>query len=176
MKYILDFDRTLFDTPAYYQKVAELKLEEIQFDPEIWKQIEADEFLYEDVIDWLSTKSQEDLYILTAVNPNYGDGQGTHQKGKLTGSKVEELVSDVVFTQGLKGEHVAEIAKQFPPDETIVFVDDMLEQCVSVKNTLPDTVCCLIVRDESLIEKVDIPEGIKVVRCLSEVDDIIKNA
>ncbi len=176
MKYILDFDRTLFDTESFYVEADRINQSEHTFTPRIWESINACGLLYDDVLDWLATKDKNDLYILTAISPKYGSESSDYQKGKLVCSKVNELVADVVFMQGLKAESAMEIAKRFPSDETIVFVDDTLEQCVSVKEVLPNAICCLMVRDKSVIEDVEIPQDIKVVHCLSDVDDIIKNA
>ncbi len=68
-----------------------------------------------------------------------------------------------------------EIAKQFPPEETVVFVDDTIEQCLSVKESLPNSICCLIVRNKSLIDDIEITQDIRVVQCLADVDDIIES-
>ena len=173
MKYILDFDRTLFNSPACYQYITEQK-GEFEFTAEALADIEVCQFLYDDVISWLNTESKADLYILTAISPKYGPSAGDFQREKLFCSQVVDAVKDVVFMEGLKGEPVAEIAKQFPPHEPLVFVDDRIEQCLSVKSAAPEAVCCLMVRDPAVVGEVSEVQGIKIVHCLADVDAIIE--
>ena len=73
--------------------------------------------------------------------------------------------------EGLKGECAAYIAAQFPKDEPIAFVDDILEQCESVKAALPQAHCFLMQRKGVMQCSIDTP--ICPVACLLDVDSIM---
>jgi FMN phosphatase YigB (HAD superfamily) len=176
MKYILDFDRTLFDSLGFMQKLQEDEMLSAKSKtPEIWNKYYACDFLFQDTVEWLSSKSKEDLFILTAITPTFGPKAEGYQRRKLERSGLDNYVSEIVFVIGDKGEKAIEIASQFPSNETIVFVDDRLCQCQSVKAALPNSICCLMVRDKSCVIETDFDEDIKVVHSLSDVDGIISN-
>lgn len=174
MKYILDFDHTLFDTERFAQTVREDNRADLLITPTIWQFYAVRDFLYDDVLPWMQSKTPASLHILTAMTPEYGPLSCAFQKEKLHSGKFEEFVSDITFMVGEKGETAAEIASQFPPHETTVFVDDRIEQCLSVQQALPQAVCCLMVRDASQIGDVKTVRGIHVVHTLAEVDGIIE--
>jgi uncharacterized Rossmann fold enzyme len=175
MKYILDFDKTLFDTPACYAHIADTKNHNFEFTPELWEEFSSCEFLYNDVLDWVTSKDKEDLYILTAITPEQSGQATEYQKAKLLCSKLTELVTDTVFMVGAKGEYVRDIIGKFPAEESVVFVDDKIEQCLSVKEVCPEIICCLMVRDKDVIGDVKEVQNIKVVYSLSDVDVIIRD-
>lgn len=172
MKYILDFDHTLLDTTAFVDVVVRDGRENILITPTIWSHYDVRTFLYEDVLGWLRSKPKDSLYILTAITPELGPLSTEFQKEKLFSGKFDEFVSGVTFMVGEKGEMAAEIASQFPPQEPVVFIDDRPEQCLSVKQHLPQSHCFLMVRSGSLPE--DLPAGIIAVSILAEVDVIMK--
>jgi hypothetical protein len=173
MKYLLDFDRTLFDTPACYEELTRVHSGPFEFVPEVWDKVSVCEYLYTDVLPWIATKIREDIYVVTAFTPSYGEASEAYQKSKLLCSTLTDQVAEVVVMQGLKGEIVAEIATQFPPTEPIVFVDDRIEQCLSVREHAPQVTCCLMVRDKAVIGDVREVQGMPVVHCLPDVDDVI---
>ncbi|MCA9354917.1 MAG: hypothetical protein KC877_05335, partial [Candidatus Kaiserbacteria bacterium] len=113
-------------------------------------------------------------FILTAAMTRDGKIVMEYQKEKLRCSKLADMVSDVIFSEGNKGVDAASIAEQFPPDETIVFVDDKIEQCLSVQSAVPQAIVCLMVRDPEQIGNVDSVRGIHVVHTLADVDGIIE--
>lgn len=171
MKYLLDFDRTLFDTDAFVAQVERDGRGGALLTPGIWDQYHVQDFLYADVLSWLKTVAREDVYIVTALAG--GDEAAAFQRAKLASGGFNELVTDTHFVSGLKGEVVAEIAKQFPPEEPIVFVDDRIEQCLSVQACAPQVTVCLMVREPESIGEVSTVQRMPVVHDLSGVDAII---
>ncbi len=63
--------------------------------------------------------------------------------------------------------------KQFPPHEPVVFVDDLLKNCLSVKAVVPHAQCFWLVRTQAPEGEVLVPEGITLVRTLVEVDGLV---
>lgn len=173
MKYILDFDHTLLDTDAFVARVDQDDRRPILITPGIWQHYDVRSFLYTDVLDWLQSKPKESLHILTAMTPELGPLSCEFQKTKLRSGAFDSLVASTTFMIGEKGEAAAEIAAQFSPHETIVFVDDKLEQCLSVQAALPQAICCLIVRDVSQAVSTPSAPGIHVVHTLADVDGIL---
>ena len=150
MKYILDFDRTLFDTQAYVATVkqAGLTLEQ-RITPDIWDQYQVRDFLYPEVLDWLRSKNKADLHILTAISPELGPLATEFQKQKLHSGNFFEFVSDITFMTGDKGSYVKEIAG----DAEAVFLDDKISHHISVHDHAPAVHCVLIRRPgESSVE------------------------
>ena len=170
MKYILDFDRTLFDTDLFIKQVVADGHQETLMTPKIWDQYAVIDFLYPDVFPWLSTKQTKDLHILTAWTPGYGLQAEAMQQKKLTAANLESLVAAITFISGDKGKPAAKIASQFPPQETVVFVDDLIENCLSVKQNLPNSVTCLMVRNPEIVSEIPV---IPVVHTLYDIDAMI---
>lgn len=147
MKYLVDFDHTLFDTSAFVEEVIADGREEILVTPAIWQWYDVRAFLYDDVLSWLASKAKEDVYILSAMTPELGPESCTFQREKIASGKFESLISDTILVVGLKGKAAREIASQFPASEPTVFIDDRLEQCLSVKEALPEAHCFLMLRE-----------------------------
>ena len=173
MKYILDFDRTLFDTDLF---IVQLKSDGYSYDalvPEMLDGYLIEKFLYRDVVSFLKDKSKFDVTILTALGSLlYGDRVSEYQKVKVEQEPILSLVGNFIYVEDVKGEAAGEIAAQFHPRDPVVFVDDLLSQCLSVKQRLPQSHCFLMVRSGSLPE--DLPAGIIAVSTLAEVDVIMK--
>jgi hypothetical protein len=174
MKFLLDFDHTLLDTTAFVEQVRADGRDSILITPGIWSHYDVRDFLYPDVLNWLESKAKEDLCILTAMTPQLGPEAGAFQKEKLHSGRFDDLVESVVFMIGEKGEAGDKIAYNFSPQETTVFVDDKIEQCLSVKNAVPHAHVFLMVREPEQIGSVQQIQNIHVVHTLADVDAIIE--
>lgn len=173
MKYLIDFDQTLFDTGAFAAEVERGGRRAERFTPRIFHSYEASDFLFPEVESWLRARARRDLFLVTAITPSLGPEAEAFQREKVERSGLLPLFEDAVFLVGEKGVVAAEIAQQFPPSETIVFIDDRLEQCRSVRAALPAAVCCLMVRDRATIPALSEEWGISVVHDLREVDGVV---
>lgn len=172
MKYLLDFDRTLMDTDRLG---AAARLEEklhLVGTPDFWDHYQATDFLYADVLAWLRAKDTADVHILTAYKPSQGELAKLYQEGKIGSGGFSDHVGGVTVMDGQKGPVAAAIAKQWLPSEPIVFVDDLLEQCLSVKEALPEAHCFLMCRGGARVEAL-LPPGLTTVCSLLEVDVIM---
>lgn len=168
MNYLLDFDHTLMDTEALKVQALLDGTTNLVGTPEFWLHHNVMDFLFPDVCSWLKGKPKESLHILTAFKPSQGPEAATFQEAKIASGGFSELVSSVTVMEGEKGESAVAIAKQFPLEEPIVFIDDRLDQCLSVKRHIPEAHCFLILRYHA--SPLDLPDGITPVYSLAEVD------
>ena len=173
MNYLLDFDHTLMDTEALKKQALLDGTTELVGTPEFWHHHNVMDFLFSDVCAWLNGKPKESLHILTAFKPSQGPEACAFQEAKLASGGFSELVSSVTVMEGEKGEVAVSIAKQFPPHEPVIFIDDRLDQCQSVKAHIPQAHCFLITRYNVCLPET--PEGITPVYSLVEVDGIMNS-
>ncbi|MEN9920426.1 MAG: hypothetical protein RL538_319 [Candidatus Parcubacteria bacterium] len=171
MKYLLDFDHTLMDTEALKAEAFRSGTTCFVGTVEFWQHHSVMPFLFTDVLPWLKTKEKSCLHILTAFKPSQGPDAQEFQKAKIASDGFSELVESVTVMEGMKGKVAVEIAKQFPPHEPIAFVDDRLDQCLSVKQALPHAHCFLMLRYN--VCPPDVAPDINVVTSLAEVDAIM---
>jgi len=151
MKYILDFDRTLFDTELLYQRFARDDVDKNVLVPAIWESYQAKDFLYPDTVPFLTQHDPGDLIILTAYGTKYGDQVCEYQQAKVEQTPILDLVSQIHFVEHDKAAIMQTIATTYGPSEPLVFVDDLLEHCLAVKAAVPDCQCYLIQRTSSPI-------------------------
>jgi hypothetical protein len=171
MKYLLDFDHTLLDTEKLKQQTAKDGRLDLVGTPEFWKHYAVRDFLFPDVIPWLQSKPKESLHIVTAFKPSQGPQAKAFQEAKCMSDGFSDHFESVTVMEGEKGTVVVEIAERFSVGESVVFVDDRLSQCLSVKEHLPHAYCFLMVR-EGEVPKV-VPAGIIAVSTLAEVDGMM---
>ncbi len=173
MKYILDFDRTLFDVEKLYEQLARCNQSHLAGTPESLNHISVPELLFPDVADFLQGKKLEDLFIVSSTSGVSAQWERDYQIAKISASGLDTRVAEVRVLAGDKGVEAVNIAEQFSPREMVVFVDDRIEHCLSVKSALPDSHCFLLVRNKAVIGETDVVQGIPVVHSLNEVDNSI---
>ena len=139
--------------------------------PDFWDHYQATDFLYDDVLAWLRAKDTADVHILTAYKPSQGELAKLYQEGKIGSGGFSDHVGGVTVMDGQKGPVAAAIAKQWLPSEPIVFVDDLVEQCLSVMGALPEAHCFLMCRNGR--PEMALPPGLTPVCSLLEVDAMI---
>ncbi len=171
MKYIIDFDHTLLDTECLKESTFRDARTHLVGTPEFWEHYCGTNFLFPDVLPWIELKEKEALHILTAFKPSQGPLAKDFQEAKLRSGNFSELVASVTVIEGMKGEVAASIAAQFPSDEPVVFIDDRLDQCLSVKEALPHCHCFLITRYN--VCPSEFSDTITQVSSLAEVDAIM---
>lgn len=172
MNYLLDFDHTLMDTERLKREVAREDKLSLVSTPEFWEHYSVLDFLYPDVLPWLKTKPRESLHILTAYKPSQGKRAKSFQEAKIASGNFESLFHSVTVMEGLKGPVAVHIAKEFLPGSGVVFIDDRLDQCLSMKQSLPDALCFLIIREGATPD--DVSPEIYTVTNLAQVDGIIE--
>ncbi len=170
MQYILDVDRTLFDTDRFKQDSESYKRDGV-WESGIWNQLNPKDYLYDDVIPFLTSLDKESVGILTVIRDYLGDKGVEFQKGKVELTGVSELVSWCEYMKGEKGEYVAERCGE----EQMVFIDDEPGQIDSVHEHCPEVISILLDRKGKAAD--DFVAGrsnIHIVRELSEVSAILE--
>ena len=173
MKYILDFDRTLFDTNALLQKLQAAAVDLTHLGPEHLSGMNMADFLYADTVLFLQSKQPKDIAILTALGASYGDKIREFQTAKVEQEPIISLVDQVVYVEHEKGGRAAEIVRQWPVGEPVVFVDDLLENCLSVQAAVPSVHCFLLRRENAVTQDVFAVSGVTLVQNLSEVEAFV---
>lgn len=138
MKYILDFDRTLFDTESFYRASEAAGFHPEALDVAVWQQLQVTDFIYSDALTFLKQQQPKDVVILTATSEyKYGPAVTAYQKAKVEQEPVNTLVSEVVYVDLDKGPAIQSIAAHWEEDEPVVFVDDLLANCLAAVEVLP---------------------------------------
>jgi len=145
MRYVLDFDRTLFDTERSYVRFEERGL--VAGDPAAWEVLDSAEFLYPDTRQFLErTRGVHPMAVLTfADTETYGPANSVFQRTAVERA-VGQYVDEIVCTEDPdKSKHVS----LFRSGEPVVFLDDtpaMLE-CVAAAH--PHVLCVHVRRPET---------------------------
>lgn len=173
MKYILDFDRTLFDVEKLYESLDKCNQSQLAGTVESFSHVSIPDFLFADVAAFFLNKNPEDMYIVSSTSGLSAQWETEYQTAKIFASGLAKKVAEVRVLAGDKGIEALKIVEQFSAPETIIFVDDRIEHCLSVKLALPRAYCFLMVRNKEVIGDTDVVQGIPVVHTLKEVDDSI---
>jgi hypothetical protein len=168
MNYILDIDRTLFDSDRWRTEHGG-EYTEALVTPTVWQHSDVAAYRYDDALPWLAAHSPEELHILTAMSPRLGPTAKSFQVAKLAHLGVADMVASLTFMEGDKGPHVAVLAASQPA----VFVDDSLDHHQSVRIVAPQVTCCLMVRPGQPEPAMPLPPDIHLVRNLADVDAIV---
>jgi len=174
MKYFLDFDRTLFDVETLYLELEKTKQRHLAGTQASFQCVSFPELVFSDVADFLRTKNLEDIFIVSSTLGLSAQWDEQYQRQKITEAGMDTKVNKVFVLSGDKTKIIKEAIGQFPESEQVIFIDDRIEHCLSVKQALPDSYCFLITRGESAGESDGYLQGIPVVHTLAEVDDRIK--
>lgn len=130
MRYILDFDRVLFDTDSFSQRLKLEGLGEMERGRQLVDMVEEkgikwSEYVFDEVFAFLSEHGDESVILSSFVSRVRGDNDATEaeleffQTEKITRSGVAKPVSKVVV---LAEEKLSELGKLFQPGA--VFIDD----------------------------------------------------
>lgn len=142
MKYILDFDHTLYEVSRFKEDAASYKTDGTWVTPAIWDILDAKNYFYEDVFSFIQKQGKGNVTILTAMTPSLGPLAREFQKAKLEKSGIAALVGEIVFMEGEKGPFVKDLYDNTPT----VFVDDTFAHLVSAKQHCPDVHAVQMVR------------------------------
>lgn len=174
MKYILDFDRVLFDHDRLRTVMEEKELMHVYAEPGLWDYISPADFLYDDAIDFLQQYVKEDLYIVSAYTGRIGPNAEPYQERKLADSGIGQFVAEVIVMDGPKSPFVQRCAG----DDRAIFVDDKRKYVEEVQIACPNVTCIQLLRPNAARTTFDEPADesilIPVVSDLSEVSAIIK--
>jgi hypothetical protein len=142
MKYILDFDHTLYETARFKEDARAYDALETWATPAIWDSLDERSYFYNDTIPFLLTLNRCDVVILTAVSPELGVHARAFQEAKLKKSGIAPFVHEILFMEGDKGPYVEQLYEGTPT----VFLDDTLAHLESAKAHCPGVYTVQMVR------------------------------
>ncbi|MFT5037368.1 MAG: hypothetical protein ACI9VM_000948 [Candidatus Azotimanducaceae bacterium] len=136
MKYILDFDRVLFDTDRFFLCLEEHGLDEIPRGRLLLQKIAGAginwmDFVNKDALSFLEENGTDCAVVSSYVSRNRGDNEKTDselaffQTEKIRLSGITERVSEVKITGNEKHEALTYFAEKYGTD--MVFLDDDIE-------------------------------------------------
>lgn len=172
MKFILDFDYTLYEVSRFKEAALPYKEDGMWLTPAIWDKLDATSFFYPDTLDFIQRQGKENVVILSAMTPALGPQAREFQKAKLARSGIGEFVSDVIVMEGDKGPYV----KDLYTGEPTVFVDDTLLHLYSSQRHCPEVGTVQIIREDAVgrgevSTHIDIP----VVATLTELEELLSD-
>lgn len=169
MKYIFDFDRTLFDTDAFK---AEQRKRLVVNSVRPLEGVSLSTYVFEDAFKFLREHDKGDMCIVSSCSGFNGVSSLTFQKAKIEGSGVTEYVSAFYVVPEGKEETLKNLSLQ--PDA--VFVDDMTKHLYAAREARRDLRVVRIARDAvTTKESPDTSDSaIPVVTNLLELDAIIE--
>lgn len=136
MKFILDFDRVLFDTDEFIAALKEKSIDTIERGPALLEAVEEKgidwtEFIDGSVREFLHAHGSDCVIVSSYVSRHRGDNldpaqERAWQEGKIERSGLGGLVQRVIVTDHSKADEFAALQKEFP-GETITLLDDELE-------------------------------------------------
>ena len=166
MKYILDFDRTVFDMDALYEKIESVNPGVEVGTVESLKDINLEELLFPDALDFFSLQDQENIQIVSSSFGLTGQWDLEYQKIKIEKSNVAQYVSDVHVVADSKISTIKRIARNV---DQAVYVDDHPEHVLNAMQHISGLTVVYINRKN---EQPEIP-GVKTIRSLAELEGII---
>ena len=169
MKYLLDFDRTLFDVEQLYVELAQCGQSQLAGTVESFAYVSIADLLFSDVAEFLADKNKSDLFILSSASGLSAQWETDYQTAKITASGLDKKVASVHVVPGDKGAEAVKIASQFAPHEQIIFIDDRLENCQAVKTALPNAHIYLLKRHLKFDSKQQTRQTIPIITSLAEV-------
>ena len=172
MKYLLDFDHTMFDTSAFVADARSRGLDDVLVTPRIWDELSVKDYIYRDTMDWLALQQKENVSIVSAYTPSLGPEAEAMQRGKFAQGDFEDLVDEIVVMEGDKAPYVCPYTNQ----GTVIFIDDRLDHLESVKNLCPKVICIQMWRGDDAHESVagkSQRDDIPVAKDFTEVDALV---
>lgn len=166
----LDFDRTLFDTDRDLALIRERGLEAKIGDPVVHTLVDPAPFLYDDVIPFFAKLSNTQVpFVVSAVTERYGPRSQAYQRDKIVRAGVAAIVHDVILTGESKVDALGKLVAAYPREE-IVFVDDLADHLVAVRDALPRVHCIHMERAGAKRNStILVPNDMKTVHTLFEL-------
>ena len=167
MKLIFDFDRTLFDVEKLYQLLREQDAMDLAGTAKSFEIVDFAELLFPDVVSFLESHKKEDLFILSSHSGTTANWGREYQEQKIIKTGIDQLVEKVVVMFGDKAGYVKELVGNFS-DERVLFIDDQITHCQSVKESVPTVECMLMKREHTPQEEGDFQDGFRIINKLSD--------
>jgi len=139
---VLDFDRTLFDTDAFYERIRVRGIEHLLGTLASLRSVAVASLIYPEVVPFLHAHAFEAVHIVTSVKGVYGRWDARVQREKIRRSGVSTLVDSVVVVENDKVPAITALVGDTPA----VFIDDLPQHLAAVRVALPNVTCVHIDR------------------------------
>lgn len=121
MKYILDFDRTVFDMESLYQAIAKQNPDATLGTVESLEGIDLEQFLFADALEFFVQHAAENIEIVSSGFGLTGQWELAYQTEKIRRSNVTQYVAKSHVVTDSK---IAEIKQIAESAKEVVYVDD----------------------------------------------------
>ena len=169
MKYILDFDRVIFDADAYRASLESQGLAHLFTDPRACDAVSVRTHVYPDALQFLRSCEPQAVTIISVMSPHRGPHARAYQKRKLEESGVHAFVREAILMEGEKGLYVKRVYDGSPT----IFIDDTLAQLYSARQHCPGVRCVQMVRPGlKKMPELSTDPNIPTISAFSELDAI----
>lgn len=162
MKYLLDFDRTVFDMESLYESIAQTNPQTELGTIASLDGLPLETFLFPDALQFFASHDPSDIEIISSCYGKTGQWDLDYQKEKIRLSNVADFVGQVHVVAEDKVSCIEKITGRKPA----VFVDDHPEHIRQVAEALPTVTAVYIDR---LQERSD-AGNVKRIESLTELD------
>jgi len=166
MKYILDFDRTIFDMDALYRAIEQTNPGVPLGTVASLDGIDMSRFFFADVMTFLQTHNQQDIEIVSSCHGLTKRWSDRYQAEKIKRSGIDSFVAAVHVVSDSKIEIIKTIMKNNPE---AIFVDDHPEHVASVSAAIPELQVFFLNRKNENQVVSDVPG----ITSLADLDDMI---
>ena len=165
MKYILDFDRTIFDMDALYSQIAKTNPHSKLGTTKSLDTIDLPKFIFPDAEAFLAAHQPSDLYIVSSCYGKSATWDIEYQKEKIKRSKIAQQVNQVFVVPESKVEAIKPLVVG---TTKAIYVDDHLEHVQAVAAALPDVQTVYLDRTGTA----PAPAGLQRITSLAEIDQL----
>ena len=156
MNYYLDFDRTIFNTEAFYEHLASRSLIHLVGTTTIFMTLDdVSPFVYADAREFIASQPPARVSVVSMYDAEGGEEAKGHQAGMIERSGVITRAHEVTLVPGLKNE----VLKDAPAG---TFVDDMPEQLRAVAADCSHMKCIRMQRPGSKYADEPAPEFVTI--------------
>jgi hypothetical protein len=163
MKYLLDFDRTVFDMEGLYQAIETYNPDAELGTVASLQGIDLQQFLFNDALEFFATHDQLDIDIVSSGFGLTGQWEVAYQIKKIELSGVGSYVRTVHVVPDSKISTIKRLAREL---EEVVYVDDHPEHVASAVQHIPGL--CVVHIDRSGTQP-DIPGSFSITK-LTDID------
>jgi hypothetical protein len=169
MKYLLDFDRTVFDMEGLYQSIEQHNPGVDLGTPASLKGIDLEQFLFPDALDFFSTHDAADIEIVSSGFGLTGQWEVAYQTKKIELSGIAKYVHAIHVVPDSKISMIKRIASE---SDTVTYVDDHPENVASAVQHISGLTVVYLDRSGGQVAVA----GAKTIDTLSALDASIKSS
>lgn len=165
MKYLLDFDRTVFDMDSLYEEILRVNPDKTVGTIESLEGIDLKQFLFADAVSFFQNKEKENIEIISSCFGKTAQWDKQYQIEKINRSGVQNFVAAVHVVEKSKVDTIRELTR----GNSAVFVDDHPEHVKEVTTQMADVKVLYLDRKNTGVNI----DGSSYITTLAELDAIM---